>query len=252
LREFWENAFYFDEWELLRLGGEAVPAVHAVAVLDVDDIGHCNVVKARASASDLLHPYAETPVESALDAVAKELAVASVAHGAQDAHLGHAPDVGADSYMEEPDLLGLVVHDVEGVGGNAVVLVLQDAVLDELREVRADDVVAAELHEVRAPLAPLVDDVARACVKLGADARVVLAQVLPALALGHVFGPLLIPDDQDAAVDAVLLQLAQNALEAFAGDLSHFLPFVDGEHDRERASHFLPCFLPLSRRLGTM
>ena len=206
----------------------------------------------RPSSSDLLHPYAEGPVEASLDAVAKELAVASVAHGSQDAHLRHAPDVGADSYMEEPDLLGLVVHDIEGVGRDAVVLVLEDAVLDELGEVRADDVVAAELHEVRGPLAPLVDDVARACVELGADARVVLAQVLPALALGHVLGPLLVPDDQDAAVDAVLLQLAQNSLEAFRGDLSHFLPFVDWEHDRERASHFLPCFLPFSRRLGTM
>lgn len=206
----------------------------------------------RPSSSDLLHPYAEGPVQAALEAVAEELAVASIAHGAQDAHLGHAPDVGADSHMKEPDLLGVVVHDVEGVGRDAVVLVLEDAVLDELREVRADDVVAAELHEVRGPLAPLVDDVARACVKLGADARVVLAQVLPALALGHVFGPLLVTNNQDAAVDAMLLQLAENALEAFRGDLSHFLPFVDGEHDRDRASHFLPCFLPFSRRLGTM
>lgn len=184
--------------------------------------------------------------------MAEELPVASVAHGAQDAHLGHAPDVGADSYMEEPDLLGIVVHDVEGVRGDAVVLVLEDAVLDELGEVGADDVVAAVFHEVRGPLAPLVDDVAPACVKLGADARVVLLQVLPALALGHVFGPFLVADDQHAAVDAMLLQLAENTLEAFRGYLSDFLPFVDGEHDREPASHFLPCFLPFSRRLGTM
>lgn len=250
--EFGKIAFNLDERELLRLGGEAVPAVHAVAVLDVDDIGHCNVVQSWASSGDLLHPHAEAAVEAALDAVAEELAVASVAHGAHDAHLGHAPDVGADAQVEEPDLLRLAVQDVEGVGGDAVVLVLEDAGLDELREVRAEDVVAAELHEMRGPLAPLVDDVASSCVKLGADARVVLPQVAPALALGHLFRPVLIPYDQHAALDASLLELAQDALEAICGDLSDFLPLVDGEHDRERASHFLGRFCAFSRRLGTM
>lgn len=250
--EFWKIAFNLDEWELLRLVGEAVPAVHAVAVLDVDDIGHCNVVQPRASSGDLLHPDAEGPVEPSLDAVAEELPVASVAHGAHDAHLGHAPDVGADAQVEEPDLLRLAVHDVEGIRGDAVVLVLEDAGLDEVREVRAEDVVAAELHEVAGPLAPLVDDVARSCVKLRADARVVLAQVAPALALGHVLRPVLVPYDEHAALDASLLELAQDALEAICGYLSDFLPLVDGEHDCERSSHFLGRFCAFSRRFGTM
>lgn len=251
--EFLKVAFNLDERELVGLRGEALPAVHAVLVLDVDDVGRCNFVKDGALSADTLHLHSEAAVEPFLEAVVEDAPVASVAHFADDAHARQAPDVAADACVEEPDLLRLGVEHIKGIARDAMVAVFEDAGSDELDEVVADYVVAAELHEVRRPQPPLVDNPARASVELVAYAGVVRLEVVPALVCGHLFSPCLIADHKHAALDVCLGQLAQDAMEAFGGDLSHFLPFVDGEHDCDGAAHFLACFCALlSRRFGMM
>lgn len=203
--------------------------------------------------SDLLHAHAEARVEVALLAVAVDLPVASLVHRAHDAHACDAPDVGAHAFVKEAHLARRSFHDVELVGGDAVSSVLEDGLGGELGVGVADDVVAAPLDEVRGRLAPSLQDVLGSLVKLDAEVLVGCLAVVPALALGHLLGPGFVSDDDDVAVDAAVLQLAQDALEAVRSHLSHFLPFMDREHDTDRETHFLArfCAFP-SMRLGTM